>query len=95
MNYWDLKMVNIWLPMNADLSALEVLFADMGDMGFLKILQCPKLQIIGIFIFTDEAVFLALELPAFLFLDMERGKVDGKQSGALKIANPLDTYGIL
>jgi hypothetical protein len=64
-------MVNIWLTMNADLSTLEVLFADAGDMGFIKTLpECPKLQIIGIFVSTDVAVFPALELPAFLLLGM-------------------------
>jgi hypothetical protein len=57
--------------MNADLSTLEVLFADARDMGFLKTLpEYPKLQIIRIFISTDMAVFPALELPAFLLLGM-------------------------
>jgi hypothetical protein len=57
--------------MNADLSTLEVLFADVRDMGFLKILlECPKLQIIRIFIPTDMDVFPALELPAFFLLGM-------------------------
>jgi hypothetical protein len=64
-------MVNIWLLMNAYLSTLEVLFADARDMGFLKTLpECPKLQIIGIFVSTNVAIFPALELPAFLLLGM-------------------------
>jgi hypothetical protein len=36
-------MNNIWLPENVDLSMVEVLLADAGDMMFLKNLpQCPK-----------------------------------------------------
>jgi hypothetical protein len=55
--------------MNADLSTLEVLFAVVGDMGFLKtLLECPKLQIIGIFVSTNVAVFPTLELPDFVLL---------------------------
>jgi hypothetical protein len=66
--------------MNADLSTLEVLFADMGDMGFLRtLLECPKLQIIGIFVSTYVAIFLASEAPCFFVVghrSSERVDVD-------------------
>jgi hypothetical protein len=64
-------MRNIWLPVNADLGILEVLFADAGDMGFLRTLPtCPKLQIIAIVVSTDMAVFPALDLPSIHLLGL-------------------------
>jgi hypothetical protein len=51
------------LPTNADLNTIEMLFADLADIAFLKNLPaCPKLQIVGIFIMSDVAIFLAFEL---------------------------------
>jgi hypothetical protein len=62
-------MNNIWLQANADLST--VLFANVGDMTFLKNLpQCSKLQIMVIFVRTDVAVFLAFELPSLHLLGL-------------------------
>jgi hypothetical protein len=59
------------LPTNADLNIVEVLFADSADMAFLKNLPaCPKLQIVGIFIMSDVAVFPALELPSLHLLGL-------------------------
>jgi hypothetical protein len=55
----------------ANLETLEVLFADAGNMRFLKNLpQCPKLQIVAIFVRTDVAIFPAFKLPSLHLLGL-------------------------
>jgi hypothetical protein len=64
-------LYNIWLLANTDLSTLEVLFADAGNIMFLKNLpQCPKLQIMAIFVRTTVAVFPAFKLPSLHLLGL-------------------------
>jgi hypothetical protein len=85
-------MDNIWLPANADLSTVEVLFADAGDMMFLKNLpQCPKLQIVVIFVQTDMAVFPAFKLPSLHLLGWpsKGGHLSFLPLAPLKIRNGL------
>jgi hypothetical protein len=48
---------------------MEVLFVDVGNMMFLKNLpQCPKLQIVAIFVQTNVVVFLAFKLSSLHLL---------------------------
>jgi hypothetical protein len=64
-NYWDPCMASLWVSPGPKIAkSVEALFVDAADVSFLKNLPfTSKLELVVIFVKSDVAIFLALDLP--------------------------------
>jgi hypothetical protein len=58
-------MVSLWVSPGPKIAkSVKALFVDAADVSFLKNLPfTPKLELVVIFVKSDVAIFLALDLP--------------------------------
>jgi hypothetical protein len=64
-NYWDPCIASFWVSPSPKIAeSIEALFVDAADVSFLKNLPfTPKFELVIIFVKSDVAIFLALDLP--------------------------------